>query len=89
MTSGRQYERRYRRRRNPRYLTAAQIARRYGFHRNTPANWCRDRLIPFTTGARGEYLMREDDVEAFIMEWYEDWARILASPLLAQEEDER
>ena len=83
MTRGRQHERRYRIRRNPQYLTAAQIARRYGFHRNTPANWCRIRLIPFTEGTRGEYLMREDDVEAFIMEWYEDWARILARPLLA------
>jgi len=79
MTNQNQPERKYRKRRNPQYLTAVQIAKRYGFHRNTPANWCRDKIIPFTIGTRGEYLMREDDVENFIRKWYEDWITILAA----------
>lgn len=77
MNDNKQNERRYRRKRNSEYLTTVQIGKRYGFHPNTPGNWCRDKLIPFTKGTRGEYLLREDDVQAFIKEWYDDWADIL------------
>ena len=79
MTNINQPERKYRKRRNPEYLSAVQVARRYGFHRNTPANWCRDRIIPFTVGTRGEYLIKEGDVEDFIRKWYENWFIILAA----------
>jgi len=62
----------YRRRRNPLYLTTTEIARRYGFHVNTPGNWCRQGLLPYIRGAGGKYLIKRDDLEKFFGEYYEE-----------------
>lgn len=63
--------RRYRRRTNPMYLTTTQIADRFGFHRNTVGNWCREGLLPYRLGPGGKYLIRLDDLEEFFKEYYE------------------
>jgi len=63
-------ERRYRRRRNPGYLTASEIGERYDFHPNTVGNWCREGLIRYTRGTRGEYLIKVSDLEDFFDEFY-------------------
>lgn len=53
-------------------LSVRQIAKRYGFHPNTVYNWVnRDGLPAVRHGPGGKILVRQDQVEAFIKQWYE------------------
>lgn len=52
------------------YLTTTEIARRYGFHVNTPGNWCREGLLPYIRGPGGKYLIKREDLEKFFREYY-------------------
>jgi hypothetical protein len=54
------------------YLTTFQIQKLYGFHFNTPGNWCRSGVIPWKRGKKNEYLIRQDELEKFLRENYEE-----------------
>ena len=54
-------------------LSIKQISDRYGFHPNTVRAWVtRDKLRHKRQGPGKKIFIRQDDVEAFIKEWYEE-----------------
>jgi len=54
-------------------LSVKRISEKYGFHANTVYAWVtRDRLRHVRHGPGRKIFIRQDDVEAFIQQWYED-----------------
>ena len=54
-------------------LSVKRISDRYGFHPHTVRSWVtRDRLKHVRHGPGGKIFIRQDYVEAFIKEWYEE-----------------
>jgi len=54
-------------------LSVKRISEKYGFHPNTVRNWVnRDGLRHVKHGPGGKIFIRQDYVEAFIKEWYEE-----------------
>ena len=54
-------------------LSVKRISERYDFHPNTVRAWVtRDGLRHVRHGRGGKIFIRQDDVEAFIKEWYEE-----------------
>ena len=54
-------------------LSVKRISEKYGFHPNTVRAWVtRDGLRHVRHGRGGKIFIRQDDVEAFIKEWYEE-----------------
>jgi hypothetical protein len=53
-------------------LSVKRISEKYGFHPNTVRSWVtRDGLRHVRHGPGAKIFIRQDDVEAFIKEWYE------------------
>ncbi len=56
-----------------RMLSVRAISKKYDFHPNTVRAWVtRDGLKHVRHGRGGKIFIRQDDVEAFIKEWYEE-----------------
>ena len=54
-------------------LSVRRIGEKYSFHPHTIRAWVnRDRLRHVKHGPGGKIFIRQDDVEAFIKEWYEE-----------------
>ena len=54
-------------------LSVNQISKKYDFHPHTIRAWVRrDGLHAEKHGPGGKIFIRQDDVEAFIQEWYEE-----------------
>lgn len=53
-------------------LSVKRISQDYDFHPNTIRSWVkRDKLRHVRRGRGGKILIRKDDVERFIKQWYE------------------
>lgn len=75
MAEGKKYKRKKNviSRRGVRMLSVKRISERYDFHPNTVRAWVtRDGLRHVRRGPGGKIFIRQDDVEAFIKEWYEE-----------------
>ena len=57
---------------NAKILSVQRVAKRYGFSVHTVYNWVhRDGMRHVKHGPGGKIFVRQDDVEAFIKQWYE------------------
>ena len=55
-------------------LSVKMISEKYHFHPQTIRNWVnRDHLRHVTHGPGGKVFIKQDDVEAFIKQWYETY----------------
>ena len=56
-----------------RMLSVKRISEKYNFHPNTIRSWVtRDGLRHVRHGPGAKIFIRQDDVEAFLKEWYEE-----------------